>query len=217
MKEATITAFKDFVVQGIDISNYANELVKYNLYDEDYLKVLENLLTLDAEGEFRISPEIVNDEINEILDFLSNNTDQKVEACAVRLAAVPQIQTVMVEKLKSKSVDYLVKMPNQFRAMIVEKFAEQLGLFENNIGVLELIASHGSKASIMELVKVITKKMMTSGQELNAVFLIGKLHYCNKKNYNQLVSCITNIPDDVISEEDKKYCFEHLDEIVPKK
>ena len=35
--------------------------------------------------------------------------------------------------------------------------------------------------------------------------------------YNQLVSCITNIPDDVISEEDKKYCFEHLDEIVPKK
>ena len=117
----------------------------------------------------------------------------------------------------SKSVDYLVKMPNQFRAMIVEKFAEQLGLFENNIGVLELIASHGSKASIMELVKVITKKMMTSGQELNAVSLIGKLHYCNKKNYNQLVSCITNIPDDVISEEDKKYCFEHLDEIVPKK
>ena len=135
------------------------------------------MLTLDAEGEFRISPEIVNDEINEILDFLSNNTDQKVEACAVRLAAVPQIQTVMVEKLKSKSVDYLVKMPNQFRAMIVEKFAEQLGLFENNIGVLELIASHGSKASIMELVKVITKKMMTSGQELNAVSLIGKLHY----------------------------------------
>lgn len=217
MKEATMTAFKDFVVQGIDISNYAVELVKYNLYDEDYLKVLENLLSLDAEGEFRISSEIVDDEINEILDFLSNNTDQKVEACAVRLAAVPQIQTVMVEKLKSKSVDYLVKMPNQFRAMIVEKFAEQLGLFENNIGVLELIASHGSKASIMELVKVITKKMMTSGQELNAVSLIGKLHYCNKKNYNQLVSCITNIPDDVISEEDKKCCFEHLDEIVPKK
>ena len=133
MKEATITAFKDFVVQGIDISNYANELVKYNLYDEDYLKVLENLLTLDAEGEFRISPEIVNDEINEILDFLSNNTDQNVEACAVRLAAVPQIQTVMVEKLKSKSVDYLVKMPNQFRAMIVEKFAEQLILGSWNL------------------------------------------------------------------------------------
>lgn len=217
MKEVTITAFKDFVVQGIDISNYANELVKYNQYDENYLMVLENLLTLDAEGDFRINSEIVSDEVTEILDFLSNNADKEVEACAVRLAVVPQIQAVMVEKLKSKSVDYLVKLPNEFREMMVEKFAEQLRLFEDNIGVLELIASHGSKANIMELVKVITKKLMTSGQELNAVSLIGKLHYCNKKNRNQLVSCITNIPDDVINEEDKKSCIEHLDMIVPQK
>lgn len=213
MKEATISAFNDFVVQGIDISNYANELVKYNQYDENYLMVLENLLTLDADGNFRINSEIVNNEITEILDFLSNNADEDVEACAVRLAAVPRIQAVMVEKLKSKSVDYLVKLPNEFRAMMVEKFVGQLGKFEDNIGVLELIASHGSKANIIELVKVITKKLMTSGQELDAVFLIGKLHYCNKKNRNQLVSCITNIPDDVVTEEDKKSCLKHLDRI----
>ena len=211
MKEATISAFNDFVVQGIDISNYANELVKYNQYDENYLMVLENLLTLDADGNFRINSEIVNNEITEILDFLSNNADEDVEACAVRLAAVPRIQAVMVEKLKSKSVDYLVKLPNEFRAMMVEKFVGQLGKFEDNIGVLELIASHGSKANIIELVKVITKKLMTLGQELDAVFLIGKLHYCNKKNRNQLVSCITNIPDDVVTEEDKKSCLKHLD------
>ena len=147
------------------------------------------------------------------MDFLSNNADEDVEACAVRLAAVPRIQAVMVEKLKSKSVDYLVKLPNEFRAMMVEKFVGQLGKFEDNIGVLELIASHGSKANIIELVKVITKKLMTSGQELDAVFLIGKLHYCNKKNRNQLVSCITNIPDDVVTEEDKKSCLKHLDRI----
>lgn len=82
---------------------------------------------------------------------MSNNTDQKVEACAVMLAAVPQIQKIMVEKLKSKSVDYLVKLPNEFRAMIVEKFAEQLGQFEDNIGVLELIASHGAKPILWNL------------------------------------------------------------------
>lgn len=214
MKEATIAAFKDFVALGIDIADYANELVKYNRYDEDYLKVLENLLTLDAEGDFRVKSEIVSDEITEILDFLSNNEDKKVEACAVRLAAVPQIQAVIVEKLKSKSVDYLVKLPNEFRAMMVEKFAEQLGKFEDNIGVLQLVAAHGTKASIMELVKVITKKLMTSGEVVNAISLIRKLHYCNKTNSNQLISCITNIPDDVISEEEKKSCFDHLNKIL---
>ena len=59
--------------------------------------------------------------------------------------------------------------------------------------------------------------MMTNGQESIAVSLIKKLHYCNKKNFDLLVSFLKNYSDDVISEEDKNICFEHLSKIVPTK
>lgn len=216
MKQMTMAAFKDFVVKEIDIADYADELVKYTQHDTDFLIVLENLLSLDNEGKFRISTDIVKNEIFELLDFLAKNTDKEVEDCAVRLASISQIQEIMEEKLKSKPVDYLVKMPDGLRSMMVDKFAEQLGKFEGNMGVLELIAAHGTKAHITELVKVITKKLMTSGEETIAVYLIEKLHYCNRKNCNQLLSCLANIPDNVICEEDKKSCLKHLDIIVPK-
>ena len=58
---------------------------------------------------------------------------------------------------------------------------------------------------------------MTNGQEAIAVSLIKKLHYCNKKNSNQLQTCLENISDDVISKVDKNECFEHLNKIVPTK
>ena len=58
---------------------------------------------------------------------------------------------------------------------------------------------------------------MTNGQESIAVSLIKKLHYCNKKNFDLLVSFLKNYSDDVISEEDKNICFEHLSKIDPTK
>ena len=58
---------------------------------------------------------------------------------------------------------------------------------------------------------------MTNGQESIAVFLIKKLHYCNKKNFELLVSSLKNCSDDSISEEDKNVFFEHLNKIGPTK
>ena len=217
VKAVAMEIFSELVVNEIEIADYAKELVQYTIYDDAYLKVLENLLALDTEGNFRISIDLVNDKISEMLDFLSNDTDDMVESCAVRLASVPPLQSIMTDKLSSKSIDYLIKLPSELKAMMVEKFAEHLGDFEANIGVLELIASHGTKSNVKELVKVITKKMMTNGQESIAVFLIKKLHYCNKKNFELLVSSLKNCSDDSISEEDKNVCFEHLSKIVPTK
>lgn len=217
VKAVAMEIFSDLVVNEIEIADYAKELVQYTIYDDAYLNVLENLLALDTEGKFRISIDLVNDEISEILDFLSSDTDDMVESCAVRLASVPQLQSIMTDKLSSKPIDYLIKLPTELKAMMVEKFAEHLGDFEANIGVLELIASHGTKSNVKELVKVITKKLMTKGQEAIAVSLIKKLHYCNKKNFDLLISCLKNCSDDAISEDDKNICFEHLSKIVPTK
>lgn len=44
-----------------------------------------------------------------------------------------------------------------------------------------------------------------------------KNYCCNKKNFDLLVFCLKNCSDDVISEEDKNICFEHLSKIVPTK
>lgn len=47
--------------------------------------------------------------------------------------------------------------------------------------------------------------------------LMKKNYCCNKKNFDLLVFCLKNCSDDVISEEDKNICFEHLSKIVPTK
>lgn len=47
--------------------------------------------------------------------------------------------------------------------------------------------------------------------------LMKKFYFCNKMNFELLVSSLKNCSDDVISEEDKNICFEHLSKIVPTK
>ena len=76
----------------------------------------------------------------------------------------------MTDKLSSKPIDYLIKLPSELKEMMVEKFAEHLGDFEANIGVLELIASHGTKSNVKELVKVITKKNDDQWTRVNSCF-----------------------------------------------
>ena len=47
--------------------------------------------------------------------------------------------------------------------------------------------------------------------------LMKKFYFCNKKNFDLLISCFKNCSDDVISEEDKNACFEQFNNIVPTK
>lgn len=47
--------------------------------------------------------------------------------------------------------------------------------------------------------------------------LMKKNYFCNKKNFDLLISCFKNCSDNVISEEDKNACFEQLNNIVPTK
>ena len=47
--------------------------------------------------------------------------------------------------------------------------------------------------------------------------LMKKFYFCNKKNFDLLISCFKNCSDDVISEEDKNAWFEQLNNIVPTK
>lgn len=47
--------------------------------------------------------------------------------------------------------------------------------------------------------------------------LMKKFYCCNKMNFDLLISCLKDFSDDVIPEEDKNICFEHLSKIGPTK
>lgn len=98
--------------------------------------------------------------------------------------------------------------------IVCAKFEKEIDSFENNLNVLELIATEGSKSGLKKLVKLITKKLVTNGKESEAVSLIKQLHYCNKANCNSLKSVLETVSDDVISKEDKAACINHLNEII---
>ena len=80
--------------------------------------------------------------------------------------------------------------------------------------MLELVAKEGSKSGLKKLVKLITKKLVTNGNESEAVSLIKQLYYCNKANCNSLKSVLETVSEDVISKEDKTSGISHLNEIV---
>ena len=142
-----------------------------------------------------------------------------------------KLEDILLIKNFLKMFDvYYEKIPYESMLELKHKGKTDLYQEENKVGTLfydgkiyKIILSLNGfdLEALSEIKKDKGRRFLTLNYNLvkNSDEIAGKytINSCNKKNYNQLVSCITNIPDDVISEEDKKHCFEHLDEIVPKK
>ena len=213
-QQKALQTFAEFVDSKIDILDYAEELMRYPFFDEFYTPVLKHLLQTNKEGKLRISDDLAKGEIKNLLNLLIEDSDDSLVSLAIELSTVPILQVMYGEILSAKSTSDLIKLPSPLLKTVCDKFEKEIDSFENNHNVLELIAKEGSKSGLLKLMKIIAKKLLTNGNEMEAVDLIKKLRYCNKKNYKFLKSGLDAVSDEVISKEDKASCITHLNEIV---
>lgn len=213
-QEQTIQEFGKLIDSKIKIYDYAEELMRYPSFDEFYTPVLKHLLQTDENGKLRISNDLVKNEIKNLLNLLIKAPDDSLASLAIELSTAPILQAMFGEILSTKPSSELIKLPTSLLKIVCAKFEKEIDSFENNLNVLELIATEGSKSGLKKLVKLITKKLVTNGKESEAVSLIKQLHYCNKANCNSLKSVLETVSDDVISKEDKAACINHLNEII---
>lgn len=213
-QEQTMQEFGKLIDSKIKIYDYAEELMRYPSFDEFYTPVLKHLLQTDENGKLRISNDLVKNEIKNLLNLLIKAPDDSLASLAIELSTAPVLQAMFGEILSTKPSSELIKLPTSLLKIVCAKFEKEIDSFENNLNVLELIATEGSKSGLKKLVKLITKKLVTNGKESEAVSLIKQLHYCNKANCNSLKSVLETVSDDVISKEDKAACINHLNEII---
>lgn len=213
-QEQTMQEFGKLIDSKIKIYDYAEELMRYPSFDEFYTPVLKHLLQTDENGKLRISNDLVKNEIKNLLNLLIKAPDDSLASLAIELSTAPILQAMFGEILSTKPSSELIKLPTSLLKIVCAKFEKEIDSFENNLNVLELIATEGSKSGLKKLVKLITKKLVTNGKESEAVSLIKQLHYCNKANCNSLKSVLETVSDDVISKEDKAACINHLNEII---
>ena len=213
-QEQTMQEFGKLIDSKIKIYDYAEELMRYPSFDEFYTPVLKHLLQTDENGKLRISNDLVKNEIKNLLNLLIKDPDDSLASLAIELSTAPVLQAMFGEILSTKPSSELIKLPTSLLKIVCAKFEKEIDSFENNLNVLELIATEGSKSGLKKLVKLITKKLVTNGKESEAVSLIKQLHYCNKANCNSLKSVLETVSEDVISKEDKTSCISHLNEIV---
>ena len=213
-QEQTMQEFGKLIDSKIKIYDYAEELMRYPSFDEFYTPVLKHLLQTDEDGKLRISNDLVKNEIKNLLNLLIKDPDDSLASLAIELSTAPVLQAMFGEILSTKPSSELIKLPTSLLKIVCAKFEKEIDSFENNLNVLELIATEGSKSGLKKLVKLITKKLVTNGKESEAVSLIKQLYYCNKANCNSLKSVLETVSEDVISKEDKTSCISHLNEIV---
>lgn len=213
-QEQTMQEFGKLIDSKIKIYDYAEELMRYPSFDEFYTPVLKHLLQTDEDGKLRISNDLVKNEIKNLLNLLIKDPDDSLASLAIELSTAPVLQAMFGEILSTKPSSELIKLPTSLLKIVCAKFEKEIDSFENNLNVLELVAKEGSKSGLKKLVKLITKKLVTNGNESEAVSLIKQLYYCNKANCNSLKSVLETVSEDVISKEDKTSCISHLNEIV---
>ena len=105
--------------------------------------------------------------------------------------------------------DFEKLLQTPLRAMTVDAFSSNIDSYQDNINVLTLIAEYGNKETINKLCQIIANKL-TSGKYKEGVSLIDKLHLCDIKDINMLVSIIETLGESALSEDERASVLQRL-------
>lgn len=187
------------------LEQYSVSIKEYTTFDESMKQILHYLFNDPSSGKPRVSEDWVRERIVCLVQTLltSDNNDiaEFLNSESVNSSVVSGLLETHISNSSLTNMEQLLKTP--LSSMTVKAFSENIDSYHNNINVLSLIAANGSRATLSKLNKIIASKF-TSDNIKDGKELIQKLHYCNTRDYNMLVSTIEAIEDNKLSPEDKK-------------
>lgn len=193
------------------IEQYVNPLKQYPNVDESYCSILHYLYNDNTTDKPRVDDGWVVDSIAKLVNAILNNNDTKVaeflnEECT-QSEVVLKLLEGHLSKLSMQNLENLLQTP--LRTMTVDVFSSNIDSYQDNMNVLTLIAEYGTIGTINKLSKIIANKL-TSSKYKEGVSLIDKLHLCDIKDINMLVSIIETLGESAINKDEKARVIQRL-------
>lgn len=193
------------------IEQYVNQLKQYPTFDESYCTILHYLYNDYTTGKPRVDDGWIVESIAKLVNAILNNNDTKVakflnEVCT-QSEHVFKLLEGHLSQLSMQNLEKLLLTP--LKTMTVDAFSSNIDSYQDNINVLMLISEYGNNDTINKLCQIIANKL-TSSKYTEGVSLIDKLHLCDIKDSNMLVSIIEALGESAISKDEKANVIQRL-------
>lgn len=199
--------------EGCPIEQYATSIALYPKHDEIFVKLLRYCFNDPEKGLPRVNDgKWIRERIKELMDTIIHKGDAKLAAFLNEEAKNDTIRSILVDYLSTLELEILENLPS-LKSLAVASFEQNLERYSNNVPVLCIVASNGSKKGVHTVCKAISAKLM-SGQETDALKILHSLHYCNNTDKQLLIAAINATEESKINAEEKKKALVKLNGIL---
>lgn len=199
--------------EGCPIEQYATSIALYPKHDEIFVKLLRYCFNDPEKGLPRVNDgKWIRERVKELMDTIIHKGDAKLAAFLNEEAKNDTIRSILVDYLSTLELEILENLPS-LKSLAVASFEQNLERYSNNVPVLCIVASNGSKKGVHTVCKAISAKLM-SGQETDALKILHSLHYCNNTDKQLLIAAINATEESKINAEEKKKALVKLNGIL---
>lgn len=209
--------------QGVDVSTWTNAIIKDTCRTDvrriDILK--ETFVRKGEDGTYEVNENVVKDEISELIKLIQAHVEG-YELLIEMLNGIlndERVDKIVREILSNKTLEEQKQLPHPLMQRAISSFEKRLGQLsiDNDVNILQLIASNGSSEGIDGVWSIINPvladgKVQQPNTINNAIKILLSISKMTKEQADALSGNVKALPTSKITEEKKKEILEYIKE-----